>query len=89
LERGGLAAAEEKKKEEETDGNEETESEGEWEGLSGGEGSAVERGDEGWDTMGTVWGRTVIFRDLTVEGLVHVLGHSMVETKPLNTRHFS
>jgi len=44
---GGLAAAEEKKKEEETDGKEDTESEG----LSGGDGKALERGDEGWETV--------------------------------------
>ena len=42
---GGLAAAEEKKTEEEREGEEEIES-----GLSGGLGSALERGDEGWDT---------------------------------------
>jgi hypothetical protein len=72
------------------DGNEDTESEGEWEGLSGGEGSAVERGDDGWETMGTVWGSTVMWMDRTVEGLVLVLGvglHSMVETKRGSVEH--
>lgn len=39
---GGLAAAELKKKDEDTDGRDDTESEG----LSGGDGSALERGDE-------------------------------------------
>lgn len=44
---GGLAAAELKKNEDDTEGNEETESE---EGLSGGEGRALERGEDGTDT---------------------------------------
>ena len=46
---GGLAAAEEKKNEEEREGEEERES-----GLSGGLGSALERGDEGCDTTADV-----------------------------------
>lgn len=41
---GGLAAADEKKTEEDKDGKEEIES-----GESGGDGRALERGDEGWD----------------------------------------
>lgn len=42
MECGGLAAAELKKNEEETDGNDETESD---DGLSGGEGNALEGGE--------------------------------------------
>jgi hypothetical protein len=47
-ESGGLAAAELKKKDEDTDGREDTESE---EGLSGGDGRALERGEEGAETL--------------------------------------
>lgn len=51
---GGLAAAELKKNDEETEGNDETESE---EGLSGGEGKAPERGEDGAETLviGMIW----------------------------------
>ena len=47
---GGLAAAEEKKKDEVTDGRDDTDSDG----LSGGDGSALERGDEDWETLVTL-----------------------------------
>jgi hypothetical protein len=44
---GGLAAAELKKNEEDTEGRDDTEPE---EGLSGGDGRALERGEEGTET---------------------------------------
>lgn len=42
FERGGLAAAEEKKNEDDTEGSDDTDSEGDWGGLSGEEGKATE-----------------------------------------------
>lgn len=44
---GGLAAAEEKKKDDPTEGSEDTDSDG----LSGGEGSALDRGDDGCEAL--------------------------------------
>jgi hypothetical protein len=72
---GGLAAAEEKKKEDETEGREETEPE---EGLSGGEGRALERGEDGCDGGGSgglaVWASERIVEVLLVIESMYATG---------------
>ena len=75
--RGGLAAAELKKKDDETDGRDETESD---EGLSGGEGSTLDRGDEGGETLGggMFWGDSVCMQRM-VDALVAMLSSIIVQ----------
>ena len=73
----GLSVLELKKTEEATEGKEDTESE---DGLSGGEGSALDRGDDEGTELGPGGGISMVgkWRDLTVDTLVLMLSSIVV-----------